>query len=279
MDVVVVSSSFLLLRLALVFLVAGGFVSVVLLVTERRGGVFGGLIGGLPSTSAFFFLFAAWIESPEVAVQATTTFPLFMSFTGAFLLFYAYFARRGFVVGLLTAFGLWFLLSFTVVVSGFVDFDFALAGCVAVSIVTYYVFARKLKIRSPRPVSKKFTWQQRLMRFIISGGLVVLAVLASDIGGAIFGAVFAAFPAMFTSILLSINNSQGTESSRGMTMSLMVSAMLMVVPYAVAVRYLYPSLGFVYGTIAAYTVSAVIGFVYYRYGKSRLLYSPSLILE
>ena len=102
---------------------------------------------------------------------------------------------------------------------------------------------------------------------------MVSAVLASDFGGPIFGAGFSAFPAVFTSTFYTVSRSQGTEFSRGMSTSLMLSAILTVVPYSIIVRYLYPAIGIWYGTLAAYTGAIAIAVVYYRYGRPWLLQS------
>lgn len=258
--------------MALAFLIGGGWVTFVTWVTEKYGGDLGGFLGGLPSTSAFSFLFIGWTESTQLAVAATTSFPLIMSFTVAFLLVYSLFAKRGFAAGLVAGLSVWFLaaLSITLIAPDFVP---SLLGCVVVSLATYYGL-RRLKLRSIGHVQPRYTLYQRLLRFAISGGIIVVAVLASQVGGPIFGAVFSAFPAVFTSTLYTVSKSLGTEFSRGMTTSFMLSAIFTVVPYGIAVRYLYPSAGVGYGTVAAYAIAIAIGVVYYRYGRPRLLFSP-----
>lgn len=239
--------------------------------TERYGGELGGFFGGLPSTTAFAFLFIGWIESPSAAVDATNSFPFFMSFTAAFLLVYAFFAKRGFVSGLAAAFSVWFFAALLITLSG-PGFGLSLLGCAVVSLATY-LGLRKLRLPSLRPTRPGYGLPQRLLRFLISGGVVVVAVLASEVGGPIFGGVFSAFPAVFTSTLYTVSRSEGTEFSRGMTTSLMLSAILTVIPYSVVVRYLYPVVGIGYGTVAAYAVAIAIGGVYYRFGRPRLLFS------
>ena len=262
-------SSILLLRLTLAFIIGGGWVTFITWVAERRGAELGGFFGGLPSTSAFAFLFIGWIESTSAAVDATTSFPMFMSFTGAFVLVYAFFARWGFVAGLTTALSVWFFAALLITLSS-PGFDISILGCTFVSLATYYGL-RKLGLRSPRPTPAAYPRCLRILRFLISGGIIVVAVLASEVGGPIFGAVFSAFPAIFTSTLYTVSRSEGTEFSRGMATSLMLSAILTVIPYSIAVRYLYPGLGIWYGTLAAYAVAIPIGVVYYRYGRSWLL--------
>jgi hypothetical protein len=257
--------------LILAFLVGGGWVTFVTWATENYGGELGGFFGGLPSTTAFAFLFIGWIESPVAAVGATTSFPFFMSFTGAFLLVYAFFSKRGFISGLAAALSVWFFAALLITLSG-PSFEISLIGCSLVSLSTYFGL-RRLRLASLRSTRPSYAWPLRLLRFVISGGIVVAAVLASEVGGPIFGGVFSAFPAVFTSTLYTVSRSEGTEFSRGMTPSLMLSAILTVIPYSIAVRYLYPSVGIGYGTVGAYGVAIAIGVVYYRFGRPRLLSS------
>src|SRR2546428_11823342 len=47
------------------------------------------------------------------------------------------------------------------------------------------------------------TWPQRLLRFILGGGVVVLAVVASQFGGVCEGA-FSAAPAVFASTIIAL---------------------------------------------------------------------------
>lgn len=258
--------------MVLAFLIGGGWVTFVTWVTEKYGSDLGGFFGGLPSTMVFTFFFIGWIESTQLAVAATTSFPLFMGFTVAFLFVYSFFTKWGFAVGLIAGFAVWFLaaLSITLIAPGFVP---SLLGYVVVSLATYYGL-RRLKLRRLGHIQPKYTMNLRLLRFAISGGIIIVAVLASQVGGPVFGAVFSAFPAVFTSTLYTVSKSLGTEFSRGMTTSLMLSAIFTVVPYSIAVRYLYPSVGIWFGTVAAYAIAIAIGVVYYRYGRPRLLYSP-----
>jgi uncharacterized membrane protein (GlpM family) len=116
------TSDSLLLHLFLAFVVGSVWVTLVTVVAERSGSALGGLMGGLPSTSAFAFFFIGLNQSPEIAAQATTVFPLSFGFTCSFLFFYALFAKKGFAFGLLSSLVIWFGLSALTVVSGLQDF-------------------------------------------------------------------------------------------------------------------------------------------------------------
>lgn len=255
-------------HLYLAFLLGFGWVTLVAEATARWGPERGGFLGGLPSTTPLAFFLIGWNQSPEAAAQATTIFPLIFGFTGSFLLFYALLAKKGFGLAMAVSLSIWFGLSALTIVSGFDNFIFSLAGCISVSVTTYYLFTKNLKLENRMPNQEKNTILQRLLRATISGGIISLAVLMSQLGGPIVGGVFSAFPAVFASTLYVVNESQGMDVSRTMALPLMVTGTLTIVPYSITVRYLYPDLGIWLGTLAAYFVALSIAYLLYRQAYS-----------
>jgi len=69
------------------------------------------------------------------------------------------------------------------------------------------------------------------------------------------GGIFATFPAMFISTLIITYQTGGAAVSRAVAKALMLSGMINVALYAIAVRYLYVSLGLAAGTILALAFS------------------------
>ena len=93
----------------------------------------------------------------------------------------------------------------------------------------------------------------------------------SKAGDPIFGGIFSAFPAVFISILIISYRSGGMTFSRAMTKPLMITGMLTVVAYGVAVKFFYPELGIVLGTIGAYAISLLMAFFSYLiFQKNRI---------
>lgn len=270
---------YLAVRLMLTFLVMGAWVSIIALATEKRGGKLGGFLAGIPSTSAFSFLFIGLYISPEAAAAATNPFPIFMSLTGLFLLCFGFAARKGFAFGIIASVLIWFLASFLIIYSGLGDFGLSLTSSVVVSVVVYLGFRWRLRPRSPGRAKLRYTWQLLLLRFVLAGGVVSLAVLMSQIGIPVLSGMFAAFPALSISTLIVVQMSKepgGTERAIGITMSMMVSIMLMCIPYSVAVHYLYPDVGVVYGTVVAYAVAIAIGIPYYLLAERLLVPRPNI---
>jgi len=256
-------SDSLVLHLALAFAVGSLWVILVTIVSEKKGSAFGGVLAGLPSTSALSFLFIGINQSSAAAVQATTLFPLVISFTCAFLLFYAVFAKKGFVTGLSISMLIWLAVSGVVALSDLRNFTLSLVFGILVCAATFYFFVNKLGLKSFPGNGKNYSPVAILERGIGAGFLVFLAVLLSQIGGPVLGGIASAFPAVFTSTLIILNRSEGIEYSRSMTKPMVLSAILTCIPYSVAVRYSYPSLGTWLGTILSYAVAAPLAVLSY----------------
>ena len=243
-----------LLHLILAFAVGSLWVTVITVIAEKKGSVLGGILGGLPSTSAFSFFFIAVNQSTAAAVQATAVFPLAFSVTSAYLFFYAFFAAKGFSRGIGYSLLIWFAASGLIVASGLKDFLVCLTAGAAVSVLTYYGFAKKLKMQNLEGQEKRYRLWEITFRGVGAGALVMVAVLLSQISGPVLGGIAAAFPAVFTSTLIILNRSRGTEFSRAVTKPLVLSGILTIIPFCVAVRYLYPAVGVLLGTLASYVL-------------------------
>ena len=242
---------------ALAFVVGGLWVTVTTVAAERFGSKAGGFIGGLPSTAVVSFFFIGLSQTPAVAAQATTVFPLAYGFTGLFLVLYAALASQGLATALLGSLFLWFLLSALAVTLGVRDFAFSLAAYLVILFVSYYVLEKRLVLVSTARTQIAYSARQILWRAVFSGVMIAFVIFISKVAGPIFGGIFSAFPAVFISTLIITYQSSGMEFSRAITKPLMVTGMITIVVYSLGVRYFYPGLGLVPGTLAAYAMAMV----------------------
>jgi hypothetical protein len=222
-------------------------------------------------------LFTGLYVSPSAAANATDVFPVFLSLTGIFLFCFALTARKDFSVGLAISMAVWFLLSFLVVLFYPNNFELSLIVSTAITVIIYFGFRGWLMQRSIGRTKPKFKWSVFLLRFTFGGGVVTIAVLMGQMGIPLLSGMFAAFPALTSSTLIAIKIDEregGTERARGITLSMMVSIMVMCIPYSIAVHYLYPSMGLLYGTATAYAITISIGVLYYFLAEDYLV--PSL---
>lgn len=257
----------LLIRLIAAFAVGSIWVAAVTVVSERKGTILGGVLGGFPSTAAFSFLFIGINQSPAAVADATDVFPLAFAITNLYLLLYAYTARRGFAVGLLVSLLVWFTLSALIVASGINSFWVSVVSGTTLSALTFYLFARKLKLAAYAGFGNLYGVKAVILRGVGAGALVAAAVLLSQIGGPFLGGVAAAFPAMFTSTLIILNHSRDTGFSRSITKPLAYSGILVVIPYGVAAHFLFPVLGVWLGTLLSYLLVIPLTFLSYYAAK------------
>ena len=271
------SSELLAIRLLITFLAMGAWVSVIAFATDRWGGKTGGFLVGIPSTSTFSLFFTGLYVSPSAAVRATDAFPVFMSLTGLFLLCFVLLARQNFMTGLLASISVWFAVSFLVVLIELDDFILSVVLSAVISVAIYFGFRRWMGAGSERRARGKLSRSLFILRFVFGGSVVTVAVFLGQMGIPILSGMFAAFPALTISTLIAIQmdeGTRGTETARRMAMPIMVSIMLMCIPYSIAVHYLYPVLGLAYGTLAAFAVAFAIGIPYYLFAEERLVRVP-----
>jgi uncharacterized membrane protein (GlpM family) len=257
-------------KLGLSFIVGGAWVTLSTIAAERFGSKTGGLIGGLPSTVLVGLLFIGLAQSPSAAIAATTIIPLSQGLNGIFILVYLLAMQLGLAAGLISALSVWFLLA-SLLIAAQID-SFALSvGAWALLVVGCYL-AAEVGMRIPSQVSleARYTPTQIALRALFGGGVIALAVYISKVGGPLYGGVFTTFPAMFVSTLAITYRSGGVDFSRAVAKSIMVSGMINVVLYAIAVRYLYAWLGLAAGTLLGMAFSTLTGYMTYAFIKEGL---------
>ena len=260
-----------LIKLCLSLVVGGIWVALTTLIAERFGSKVGGLVGGLPSTALVALLFIGFFQSPEAASATTTVMPLTQGFNGLFILAFILFAHRGLIAGLSAALIVWFFLAAFLVLSGFNDFILSIAGWLLLFVVCLYIVEKKMAIPSRERMAVHYSFFQIVIRAVFAGCVIAFAVLMNRLGGSAFGGLFATFPAMFISTLIIIHRTGGADFSRAVAKSLMISGMVNVPFYAIAVRYLYPTVGLLMGTGLALLLSLMTGYVTFLLINKKIL--------
>jgi len=234
------------------------------------GSKIGGLIGGLPTMVSITLFFIGLVQTPRIASEATNVIPLIMGFNGLFLVIYATLAKWSASIGMAGALLTWILLSALVVLLEVQSFVFSLLIFVLLMVVSYTILEKKLNLCSTRELGIRYTPFQIASRALFSGTIVAFGVYLSKRGGPIWGGIIAPFPTVYLSTLIIMANSQGREYSRMITKPLLVSGMINVVVYTLAVRYLYLLFGLALGTILALSMSAASAYGTYVFMKDRM---------
>jgi hypothetical protein len=258
-------SGIFLLQLLLTFITGSTWIFLTVYAGTHFGSKTGGFIGGLPSTALLAFFFIGYTQSPSVASQATTVFPLGMGISGLFLVVFAWVSRYGFLKGVLAGLVSWFILSLPIAFFPPERFAINLLVYTTILIFAFYILEKRLKIKTLPARKSDHTLLHMFFRSLFGGIIITLAVLIAKIGGPHLGGIFAAFPAMFLSTLAVTYRDHGINFSRAITKPLLVTGMITVAVYAISVRYLYLSTGLYPGTLLSILIASVSAYLTYRF--------------
>lgn len=256
-------------KLALSFVVGSGWVALSTVAADRYGSKIGGLIGGLPSTVFVSLLFIGFTQTPLVASETTTLMPVTQGINGIFIIVYLLLVKRGLVAGLLSALGAWFILAGCIAAIGIQHFWVSLCGWALCFLGCYVMVERVMKIPARGEMNIRCTLPQVGLRALFGGAVIAFAVWAGKILGPAYAGIFATFPAMFFSTLAITYRTGGPEFSRAVGKAMMMSGMVNVALYAIAVRYLYIWCGLIQGTTLALIFSCGTGYLAYLFMRTR----------
>jgi hypothetical protein len=258
------------LQLLLTFAAGSAWIYMTVYFSSNFGSRTGGFIGGLPSTALLSFFFIGYTQSPELASEATTVFPLAMGVTGLFLVFFTWAARWGFFRGLITGLLAWFILSFVIAMIHPENFYLNILFYIFIMALSLFILEKKLKVRALEGRKTDHASNHMLLRSLFGGLIITLTVLIAKIGGPFLGGIFAGFPAMFIATLTVTNRVHGADFARALTKPLLVTFMITIALYALSVRYFYLSAGLYHGTLLAILVAAVSAYLTFRFILPRL---------
>ncbi len=248
-------------QLILSFLVGAAWVTATTIIAEKFGSKIGGFIGGLPSTVLIALLFIGITQTASAAINATIVIPLTMGVNCIFTLVYLKFVRRGLVTALILAYLAWVVLAGMLVMVNVTQLWVALVGWLLLLIFYLVSVEHYANIPAHGKVIVQYTTGEVLSRGLFAGTIIAVAVLISKIGGPVLGGVFSVFPVIFTSNMVITYRTGGVDFSRAVVKTLVVSAMVNVGVYAIAVHYFYGWLDILWGTVAAITATILTSYL------------------
>jgi hypothetical protein len=216
------------------------------------------------------FFFIGYTQSPELASEATTVFPLAMGVTGLFLVVFTWASRWGFIRGIAAGLLAWFILTWIIALTHPENFYLNILFYIFVMALSLFILEKKLKVRALAGRKTDQASTHMMLRSLFGGLIITLTVLIAKIGGPFLGGIFAGFPAMFIATLTVTNRMQGTAFARAMTKPLLVTSMITIALYALSIRYFYLSTGLYYGTLLSILVAAASAYLTFRYILPRL---------
>ena len=261
-----------LFKVFLSFLTGGAFTAITLYAAERYGPKIGGIIAGLPSTTAVGLFFIGYTQTPQAASQAASLMPAAVGGSLIFVIFYVALCKKiGYKLSLLIASIVWLTISLPLAYYRFENIYIATLFFMLVWLITLR-FMRGQRINPKTPEKISYTFWQKIARSSFSGAIIASSVIVSSMFGPLWGGALAAFPAMFLGTFIILYRSYGCEYSRAFAKNTPLG-LFGVIPYLWGVHFLYPGYGLIGGTLASYLLSFVAMTAAYKVfnGKKRYL--------
>lgn len=244
-------SSLLLVHVLVGFVAGGLFVALCSLAAEHAGVEIGGLIAGFPSTAVVTLLMVALAESPQRAVEETTFVPAALGLNCILMAAFGLGARFGGPFALLLSLGTWILLAALSVTWVPRQLGWTLAQLGAGFLVGWMLTPGATTKSSPASKPPPWSLGQAAMRTTLGGCVVAIGIALSALGGPDLGGVATGFPAAGFSTLAIVSWSRGTSFAVGLLRPMMLSGSIIILIYALLVRWTYPTLGIWIGTATA----------------------------
>ena len=241
-------------QLLLSVLVAGIWITLATIVSEKMGTRTGGMVANLPSTILTSLLFIGIATGPDFAAEATRTVPLGMFLSTMFLYTFIVLAGKGLLIALVIALAIWTALA--LLFSLFSDAHWIYWSLLYVlgAVGTWLLAEKVHKIKSLGKVKKRYSPGQLLFRALFAGSVVGLSVVVAAMGSAFWTGIFASFPAMMLSAMVILTLSAGSPFARA-TGKIMLLASTNIVVYSFVAGALFPIIGLWLGTLVSYIVA------------------------
>ncbi len=243
-------------QLTLSVIVAGVWITLATMVSERMGTKVGGMVGNLPSTILTSLLFIGITQTPEFAGEATVTVPLGMFLSTIFLYVFISLVSKGLAIAVSGGLAAWILLA---LLASLFQETGRMAWTVLYfsgAIATWLLAEKVLKIPSLGRLKRRYSAGQILFRALFAGSVVGASVLIARTGSAFWAGLFASFPAMMLSAMVILTLSAGFPFARA-TGKVMLLASTNIVIYSFVAGTLFPIIGIWWGTLVSYLVAAV----------------------
>lgn len=253
-----------LLKLVLSFFSGAALVCVVTLLSERIGTKLGGIAAGMPTTIVLAAVFIAWTQDTQAAVQATRAMLIGIAAVFGFLFTYFFASKRferSFTIPISAALLVWLLIA----IPGTRYMPHIFASSVIVIFFSLPVFYFILLKQKPSPQEKKprAGIQELLLRGLLGGSVVSMAVIIAKLVSASYGGAFGAFPAVLTSSFAILHFKHGSQFVREFMRTVPLGTFSLFI-FAISANRFYPVQGVAFGTVIAYVLSLLSLAILYK---------------
>ncbi|MCX6664758.1 MAG: DUF3147 family protein [Euryarchaeota archaeon] len=246
----------LIFQTAASFIFSALVVIVITIVAERYGTKIGGLIGTLPTTVVIALLFIGLNRGEVFASEVASITPAGMGINLVFLCVFVLLAKKSLLLALACSLASWVLLASILFFLPITNIFLSLFIYLMFLVCTFIVLEYWKKISSMESKKIHYTPMKILLRGLLAGVVIAVAVSFSSVGSVLSG-IFTVFPVVFLSTMVISVREHGSEFAGGIAKSMIVGS-CSVVGFASAAYILYPIYGIMWGTIESFLVSLFI---------------------
>jgi len=251
-----------LIKWLLSLVIGSTWVTVSTIVAEKVSGKLGGLIAGLPSTAVVSLLFIGLTQGLDPALTAAKIVPFSSGLYCFYFLTYVVLTKKGFRFGFISSLMVWFAFAFIasrIFIPNLLSSSIVWLILVTATIWWVHKYVRIDKKLIPEKIESSPLW----VKALLSGLVISSVVLIGKLAGPTWGGIFATFPALTISTFLITIRSGGVEFTRLIAKNIHISTTTTISIFAILSYFLYPVLGIILGTIAAYVALMAISIPLY----------------
>jgi hypothetical protein len=259
------SMSSIIYQIVIPFILSAFVVILITMVAERYGTKVGGILGTLPSTIVIAFLFIAINENELFASQAAAVVPAELGINIIFLFIFSLLVHRSTILAFVGTFAAWSALSFLLVFFNMENIAISIIIYLVTLLFCFFILEKRKAIPSRGMVKIHYTPIKIMLRGVLAGIVIAIAVFLSDVGSIISG-IFSVFPAILSSTMLISVREHGPDFAAGMAKSMMIG-LSSVATYAVCIHVFYPWVGIGVGTLLSYILAFCVTMVIFMLRK------------
>lgn len=255
----------LLFQMILPFILSAIIVIIITIIAEKYGTKVGGILGTLPSTIIIAFIFIALNKGTLFASRTAAVVPAEMGINLIFLFMFTILVHKSTTFALIGSLTIWILLSVLLFLTSLENMLISIIIYIISLITTFLILEKIKKIQSLGNVKVHYTPKKIILRGITAGVVITIAVFLSNIDPTLSG-IFSIFPAIFISTMLITVKEHGAEFSGAMAKS-MIFGSQSVMTYVIAVYFLYPKFGILFGTIYSFLIAFIMALILLKFRK------------
>jgi hypothetical protein len=238
------------------FILTAIVIIIVTVIAEKYGTKTGGIFGTIPSTIVIAYIFIALNKSPEFASNAIAVVPAVIGVNIFYSFILVLLISRSIYYAFTGSLAVWAILSFILWYTNMENIYISVSIFFISMIVSFLALEKIKKIKSIGKVNVHYTFTKIVLRGMLAGTIISISVLLSNIGEVISG-IFSVFPVIVTSAVVISYYEHGPDFAAGIVKSMIIGS-TSVIGYAVAIHFLYPIYGIIWGSIIAFAISLII---------------------